>query len=606
MVSLNSANSDLPLNSSINSLTITELQSDQSKNPSSMNMDELLRNVYGGNSAAEIIPDAVAVSVAGGGEPQYYKEEAFEGMTLEDFLSKAGAISEDDAKISPTAGPGNGVFGVDWMVSNQFQQQQQEEIDGSIRGFGNGLGRGGRGKRRAVQEPVDKVAQQRQRRMIKNRESASRSRERKHAYTQSLELSVAKLEEENARLVREQVEWTKERFKKNAWPLALEATPGDNFVMVSRQFGCYQQVFALACVVEWRSPYRGVRTGGFGSDSRCTGLVGDSSAHVATSNAPSMVPPRDDVEFLHREVAALGSAICFLKSKSDVYASFKAFHKMVCTQFDAKFKILRSENGGEYPSGHFLVLTIFMVENALSVVVVETERDLEVHLAHNVATDISAATASIQEEPSAGGNPEEQTQLSTLMAAIESHEAAMERMEEENQGGRDKIASRRRTTRSRMRVYKISIYSSSWELEAKKEESLTALGRDIVGSPFLSSSMSRRCVSTRSSFVQHPLVIRCQERVQPLDNRLVLPLLLAQGLNLTWQLDHLPSFCLELGLELQALLKRTGNLLLRGPHSHLMVLVGPPQLILELGESKGEAKKTPFTPQPQRSPIPRS
>ena len=60
-------------------------------------------------------------------------------------------------------------------------------VEGSIVGFGNGVevagsgGGGGRGKRgrTVVMEPLDKAAQQRQRRMIKNRESAARSRERK-------------------------------------------------------------------------------------------------------------------------------------------------------------------------------------------------------------------------------------------------------------------------------------------------------------------------------------------------------------------------------------------------------------------------------------------
>lgn len=54
-------------------------------------------------------------------------------------------------------------------------------IEGAIVAVGNGGGGGGgRGKRRAVEEvPVDKATQQKQRRMIKNRESAARSRERK-------------------------------------------------------------------------------------------------------------------------------------------------------------------------------------------------------------------------------------------------------------------------------------------------------------------------------------------------------------------------------------------------------------------------------------------
>lgn len=62
-------------------------------------------------------------------------------------------------------------------------------------------------------EPLDKAAQQRQRRMIKNRESAARSRERKQAYQVELESLAVKLEEENEWLLKEKAERTKERFK---------------------------------------------------------------------------------------------------------------------------------------------------------------------------------------------------------------------------------------------------------------------------------------------------------------------------------------------------------------------------------------------------------
>ncbi|RVW48961.1 G-box-binding factor 4 [Vitis vinifera] len=65
---------------------------------------------------------------------------------------------------------------------------------------------GGRGKRRApVLEPLDKAAQQKQRRMIKNRESAARSRERKQAYQVELESSAVRLEEENEQLLKEKI-----------------------------------------------------------------------------------------------------------------------------------------------------------------------------------------------------------------------------------------------------------------------------------------------------------------------------------------------------------------------------------------------------------------
>ena len=49
--------------------------------------------------------------------------------------------------------------------------------------------------------------------MIKNRESAARSRGRKQAYTVELESLVTRLEEERELLLREEVEQSKERYK---------------------------------------------------------------------------------------------------------------------------------------------------------------------------------------------------------------------------------------------------------------------------------------------------------------------------------------------------------------------------------------------------------
>ncbi|CAN6204660.1 unnamed protein product [Urochloa humidicola] len=66
-------------------------------------------------------------------------------------------------------------------------------FQGMIRGRRNGGG-------------VEKVVERRQRRMIKNRESAARSRARKQAYTMELEAEVQKLKEMNQELERKQAE----------------------------------------------------------------------------------------------------------------------------------------------------------------------------------------------------------------------------------------------------------------------------------------------------------------------------------------------------------------------------------------------------------------
>ncbi|XP_044507029.1 ABSCISIC ACID-INSENSITIVE 5-like protein 2 [Mangifera indica] len=55
-------------------------------------------------------------------------------------------------------------------------------------------------KRVAAGDVAEKTVERKQKRMIKNRESAARSRARKQAYTHELEIKVSQLEEENERL----------------------------------------------------------------------------------------------------------------------------------------------------------------------------------------------------------------------------------------------------------------------------------------------------------------------------------------------------------------------------------------------------------------------
>ena len=114
------------------------------------------------------------------GRRECKKEAEEEMMTLEDFLAKAVAAEEDEeveVKVEAAEGLTGGVYAFDPMAMSPFPSERV--VDGVV-GFGNGVEVvGGRGKRRAALEPLDKAAQQRQRRMIKNRESAARSRERK-------------------------------------------------------------------------------------------------------------------------------------------------------------------------------------------------------------------------------------------------------------------------------------------------------------------------------------------------------------------------------------------------------------------------------------------
>lgn len=131
-------------------------------------------------------------------------------MTLEDFLAKAAAVEEEDVKIIPQPLTSERLSGGIFSFENPMHPLN---VDGVV-GFGIGADEmGNRGKRRAIVEPLDKAAQQRQRRMIKNRESAARSRERKMAYQAELEALAVTLEEENEALLRAKAEQTRKRYK---------------------------------------------------------------------------------------------------------------------------------------------------------------------------------------------------------------------------------------------------------------------------------------------------------------------------------------------------------------------------------------------------------
>ncbi|XP_006351829.1 ABSCISIC ACID-INSENSITIVE 5-like protein 5 [Solanum tuberosum] len=224
-----------------------------SRNFDSMNMDEILKNIYSDSDPFACSVSATAAAGGGGDDvgptktvDEVWREIVGGGgggggsrepeMTLEDFLTKAGAVTEEDVRvpvIAPpppppaTGAPSSGGFVVDNMMGTgncQFPVAMQNGPGGygmepqPHMGFGNGvvaITGSGRGKRRSTVEelPADRATQQKQRRMIKNRESAARSRERKQAYTVELESLVTQLEEENARLVREEEEKNKERLK---------------------------------------------------------------------------------------------------------------------------------------------------------------------------------------------------------------------------------------------------------------------------------------------------------------------------------------------------------------------------------------------------------
>ncbi|KAF3486040.1 hypothetical protein F2Q69_00057884 [Brassica cretica] len=75
------------------------------------------------------------------------------------------------------------------------------------------------GRARKTGAVLEKVIERRQKRMIKNRESAARSRARKQAYTLELEAEVAQLKETNEELHRKQVEIIEKQKKQLLEPM---------------------------------------------------------------------------------------------------------------------------------------------------------------------------------------------------------------------------------------------------------------------------------------------------------------------------------------------------------------------------------------------------
>ncbi|XP_048326228.1 ABSCISIC ACID-INSENSITIVE 5-like protein 2 [Ziziphus jujuba] len=263
---------------SMYSLTLDEVQNhlgDLGKPLSSMNLDELLKNVWTAEANQSIGMDAESTALANQTALQRQASLSLTGalskktvdevwrdiqqsknneerksrerqptlgeMTLEDFLVKAGVVAEASSD-KKGAGP---VVGVDANIASQFPQQgqwmqysqpqyqvpqqsmigvympsqpmpqplhvgggavmdvtyadNQLALPSPLMGALSDTQTPGR-KRGPPEDIIEKTVERRQKRMIKNRESAARSRARKQAYTNELENKVSRLEEENERL----------------------------------------------------------------------------------------------------------------------------------------------------------------------------------------------------------------------------------------------------------------------------------------------------------------------------------------------------------------------------------------------------------------------
>ncbi|MED6122282.1 hypothetical protein PIB30_038378 [Stylosanthes scabra] len=171
--------------------------------------------VYSSNNSAAMAPSFVGRTVIGGGvvapAPPYQAEPS-------GYPGSGGKWDGGGGGGYPAAGSGGGVCYGGRVVNGGGGGYGVGPLSpGSSDGVGAGEGQFGvdmgvlRGRKRMVDGPVEKVVERRQRRMIKNRESAARSRARKQAYTVELEAELNQLREENAQLKQALAEFERRR-----------------------------------------------------------------------------------------------------------------------------------------------------------------------------------------------------------------------------------------------------------------------------------------------------------------------------------------------------------------------------------------------------------
>ncbi|KAJ1381558.1 Basic-leucine zipper domain [Sesbania bispinosa] len=215
------------------SLTLDEVKSllgDMGKPLGSMNLDELLQNVWTSEANKVVGMENENVSSSSSlqcqacltlaqalsgktvddvwkeiqqGQKKRYgddmkiqdREMTLGGTTLEDFLVQAELFAK--ASVSPVVG----FDAMDTTTPQSFQQTTGMSLSPSM----SSLSETKPGRKRDAPDAYEKALERRLMRKIKNRESAARSRARKKAYHDELVSKVTRLEQENIKLKKEKV-----------------------------------------------------------------------------------------------------------------------------------------------------------------------------------------------------------------------------------------------------------------------------------------------------------------------------------------------------------------------------------------------------------------
>ncbi|XP_010271676.1 PREDICTED: protein ABSCISIC ACID-INSENSITIVE 5-like isoform X2 [Nelumbo nucifera] len=151
-----------------------------------------------GNGVESGVPTYQTFPQSGSGEPSNYtangKRNSDYQQTGVCFGGREGNGAGYATAVTNTLGSQVNSATSDGICTNQVDNTAATQ-------YGMDMGGDGiRGRKRILDGPIEKVVERRQRRMIKNRESAARSRARKQAYTVELEAELNHLKEENARL----------------------------------------------------------------------------------------------------------------------------------------------------------------------------------------------------------------------------------------------------------------------------------------------------------------------------------------------------------------------------------------------------------------------